>query len=184
MGKLLALGNAGPPVPHVVSALRVCRCFFEGVGAVQRFRLWPRSRRGRDGFAGQLSVALGGWPGRAALEGWKGQGILAAPKRAASGMAQRRRHVVMVLGVALAASAMTAVATGSSAAWWAVLALLPLGCAYVAVLLRSRRIAAEREITQAFFGPAGVNGAGFASIEELFPAERERVAAGNSAFSH
>jgi len=57
-----------------------------------------------------------------------------------------------VLFVALAVPLALALLTGSTVAWWVVLALLPLTCAYLAVLFRTRRLMAEREINVAFFG--------------------------------
>lgn len=58
-----------------------------------------------------------------------------------------------------------AFATGSSAAWWAVLVMLPLVAAYTAVLYRARRVMAEKEINAAFLGAPDRTEA---SLEELF----------------
>jgi len=66
--------------------------------------------------------------------------------------AARRRLVLTVLLVALGIPLLVALATGSVAAWWAVVSVLPLLCAYLAVMFRSRRLLAEREINVAFFG--------------------------------
>jgi len=44
-------------------------------------------------------------------------------------------------------------ASGTIAAWWVVIGLLPLVCAYVATLFHTRRMMAEREINMAFIGP-------------------------------
>jgi hypothetical protein len=48
----------------------------------------------------------------------------------------------------------------------------------MAVLARSRRISAEREISYAFFGDAGQKHLPSGGFEELFAAESERAAAG------
>jgi hypothetical protein len=96
------------------------------------------------------------------------------------GAVARQRQVVTGLAGALMLCVAVAVVTGASAAWWAAVALLPLACAYVAVLARSKRIAAEREISYAFFGRTGAEQHGLGGIEELFPVERERAVAGRS----
>ncbi|GEM_PF-5457161 len=90
----------------------------------------------------------------------------------------RQRQVVSGLVGALAVCLAAALATGAAAAWWAVVALLPLASAYVAVVARSRRIAAEREIAYAFFGQHEAPVRALGGIEDLFPAERERAVAG------
>ena len=77
----------------------------------------------------------------------------------------RRRQVLTVMAVALAVPALAAVATGSTAAWWAVAVLLPLVCAYLAVLFHNRRLLAEREINSAFLGSADRTEA---TLAELF----------------
>jgi len=82
----------------------------------------------------------------------------------------------------LAVPLVVALATGWSAAWWVVVALLPVLCAYVAILVRARRLMAEREIDVAFFGPSGRVAYG---LEDVFsgPGEHgalERMAAGGS----
>lgn len=87
------------------------------------------------------------------------------PVRGRSRAAVRRRQVLTVLGVALAVPALAAVATGSTVAWWVVAALLPLVCAYLAVLFHNRRLLAEREINSAFLGSAGRTDA---TLAELF----------------
>lgn len=96
------------------------------------------------------------------------------------GAVARQRQVMAALAGALMLCLAVAVVTGASAAWWAVVALLPLACTYVAVLARCRRIAAEREISHAFFGRAGAEKHGLGGIEELFPAEPEPAVAGRS----
>ena len=85
-----------------------------------------------------------------------------------SKIAARRRLVLSVLFVALGVPFLVAVATGSAAAWWAVLALLPLVCTYLAVLFRSRRLTAEREINVGFFGGSE---RGEFGLDDMFPSE-------------
>jgi len=77
--------------------------------------------------------------------------------------------VLTVLLGALMAPALVALATGSVAAWWVVVALLPLVCAYLAVLFRARRVMAEKEINVAFIGPVRRVPAG---LEDVFSANR------------
>ncbi len=87
------------------------------------------------------------------------------PVRGRSSAAVRRRQVLTVMAVALAVPALAAVATGSTVAWWVVVALLPLVCAYLAVLFHNRRLLAEREINSAFLGSADRTDA---TLAELF----------------
>ncbi len=82
----------------------------------------------------------------------------------------------------LAVPLVVALVTGLSPAWWVVVALLPVLCAYLAILLRARRLMAEREIDVAFFGPAGRVAYG---LEDVFSGAGEhgpfeRMAAGGS----
>jgi len=80
--------------------------------------------------------------------------VSGARSRSRARGAARRRRVLSVLFAALAVPLGLALWTGLAAAWWAVLALLPITCAYLAVLFRNRRLMAEREINLAFFvGP-------------------------------
>ena len=74
--------------------------------------------------------------------------------------------MLTVLLSALAVPTLVALVTGAAVAWWVVVALLPLVCAYLAVLFRTRRIMAEREINVAFFGGTERTDA---TLEELFP---------------
>lgn len=90
----------------------------------------------------------------------------------------RRRRVLTVMFTAISVPALVALATGSMTAWWVVVAMLPFVCTYMAVLFRTRRRMAEREINVAFYGSAGGTIAG---LEEMFTsrdAPLERVAAG------
>jgi hypothetical protein len=59
---------------------------------------------------------------------------------------------------ALAVAAAIGLATGSSAAWWVFVALLPVVCVYLAVLFRTRRLMAEREMNLAFLGSVNRGG--------------------------
>ncbi|MGH9104793.1 MAG: hypothetical protein ACRDZX_02955 [Acidimicrobiales bacterium] len=74
--------------------------------------------------------------------------------------ARRRRGFAAVIGL-LSVMVLVAVVTGSSVAWWAFVAFLPVVCAYLAVLSRARRLMAEREINIAFLGGAERDEAGF-----------------------
>jgi hypothetical protein len=84
--------------------------------------------------------------------------------------------------LSLAVPLVVALATGWAAAWWVVVAMLPVLGAYVAILVRARRLMAEREIDVAFFGPAGRVAHG---LEDVFSGAGEhgpfeRMAAGGS----
>jgi hypothetical protein len=108
---------------------------------VRKYRL--RSRRAPQGFAVLYA---------------SGQVRQPAPVRSASRTASRaraaarRRLVLTVLLVALGIPVLVGLATGSTAAWWVAVCLLPVVCSYMAVLFRTRRMSAEREINVAFFG--------------------------------
>ena len=90
--------------------------------------------------------------------------------RAQADSAARRRRVLMVMAGAVAAPALVALATGSNAAWWGLLALVPVVLAYLGVLFRTRRHMAEREFNVAFFG-RGRRGA--AGLEEVFSGHQD-----------
>jgi hypothetical protein len=53
----------------------------------------------------------------------------------------------------VAIPALLVLASGTVAAWWVVIGLLPLVCTYVTTLFHTRRMMAEREINMAFIGP-------------------------------
>jgi hypothetical protein len=92
----------------------------------------------------------------------------------------RRRRVLTVMFTAVSAPALVALATGSMTAWWVVVAMLPFLSTYVAILFRTRRRMAEREINVAFYGSAGGTIVG---LEEMFTtrdAPLERVGAGGA----
>jgi hypothetical protein len=83
---------------------------------------------------------------------------------------------------ALTLALLTALATSSEIAWWTVVVLLPVLLSYVAVLVRSRRMRAEREINVAFFGSSG---RASVRLEDVFArpvdqAPYERMAAGGA----
>jgi len=81
---------------------------------------------------------------------------------------------------AVSAPALVALATGSMTAWWVVVAMLPFLSTYVAILFRTLRRMAEREINVACYGSAGGTIVG---LEEMFTtrdAPLERVAAGGA----
>ena len=107
-------------------------------------------------------------------------GVPVARSKARAGIIARQRRVLSVMLLTLAVPLVVALATGWAVAWWAVVALVPVMCLYVASLMRARRMMAEREIDTAFFGPAGRAGSG---LEEVFASEGryaglERMAAG------
>jgi hypothetical protein len=79
---------------------------------------------------------------------------VARSKVRAGAIARQRRVLTVMLG-ALAVPLVVALATGWAAAWWVVVALMPVLFAYIAILVRARRLMAEREINTAFFGPSG-----------------------------
>jgi hypothetical protein len=137
---------------------------------VRQYRLWPRGdQKGPNGYppaAVRYRAQVGApSPYRPQL------GLVAAPRRRSHG-AVRRRRVLVVLGLALVVPSVAGVLTGAAAAWWAVAALLPFACAYVAVVMHTRRRTAEREINIAFFGRASRTEA---SLEEVFTGELEQV---------
>jgi hypothetical protein len=106
-------------------------------------------------------------------------GAPAARSRRANA-AVRRRRVLSVMLTAVSVPALVALATGSMTAWWVVVAMLPFLSTYVAILFRTRRRMAEREINVAFYGSAGGTIVG---LEEMFTtrdAPLERVGAGGA----
>ena len=102
-------------------------------------------------------------------------GVPAARSRARASTIARQRRVLSVMLSTLAVPLVVALATGWAAAWWAVVALLPVLCTYVAILVRARRQMAEREIDVAFFGPAGRVAHG---LEEVFSGRRRARSSG------
>lgn len=97
---------------------------------------------------------------RGALGAVKPVRALRRSRRAAT----RRRNVLSVLFGALMVAIALGLATGAAGAWWAVVAVLPLACGYVALVARARRVAAEREFRMAFL-PAKVSAVG---LDDLF----------------
>lgn len=107
--------------------------------------------------------------------GQYGQVLVGPPVRdaraqARAGAVARQRLVLTVLLAALAVPTVAAVATGSTVAWWVVVAFLPVVLTYVAVLFRTRRIQAEKEFNLAFSGGPNLATAG---LEEIFSARYE-----------
>jgi hypothetical protein len=94
--------------------------------------------------------------------------------KARADAAARRRLVMTVLLSALALPALVALATGSTAAWWVVVGLLPVVCTYVAVLFRARRLMAEKEFNVAFLGGSNLVAPG---LEDIFAGHREAAGA-------
>jgi hypothetical protein len=102
--------------------------------------------------------------------------------KARAGAVARQRRVLSVMLATLAVPLVVALATGWAAAWWVVVALLPVLFAYIATVVRARRLMAEREINTAFLGPYGRVAHG---LEEVFagagePGPLERMAAGGA----
>ncbi len=109
-------------------------------------------------------------------------GLPAARSRARAGTIVRQRRVLSVILSTLAVPLIVALATGWAPAWWVVVALLPVLFTYVAILVRARRLMAEREINVAFFGPTGRVAHG---LEDVFSGAvdhgpLERMAAGGA----
>ncbi|MGC8627489.1 MAG: hypothetical protein ACP5VR_08030 [Acidimicrobiales bacterium] len=159
-----------------------------GFCAVRQYRsLFGRARGGLAKSPTRLVSVLGSSPGPSARASASRTGPGPVPRGRAEAKPRRgalrrealarQRQVVGALVVTLVLCVVLAVATGATAAWWAVVALLPLTCAYMAVLARSRRISAEREISYAFFGDAGQEHLPPGGFEELFAAKSDRAAA-------
>jgi hypothetical protein len=126
---------------------------------VREYSLWShRAQKGLNGYAALFSSPL---------DRPSAVPRLAAPalRSCRANASVRRRRVLTVMFTALSVPALVALATGSVAAWWAVVAMLPFVSTYLAVLFRTRRRMAEREINVAFYGSAGGTIAG---LEEMF----------------
>ena len=105
--------------------------------------------------------------------------------RARADSAARRRLVMTVLLTTLAVPALVGLATGSTAAWWLAVALLPVVCTYAAVVVRAQRLMAEKEFNVAFLGGTNLGAAGLEDIFASQPGttgidqrERRQVSAG------
>jgi len=105
--------------------------------------------------------------------------------KARADSAARRRLVMTVLLTALALPALVGLATGSTAAWWLVVALLPVVCTYAAVVMRAQRLMAEKEFNVAFLGGTNLGATGLEDIFAYRPGttgvdlhERHQVSAG------
>jgi drug/metabolite transporter (DMT)-like permease len=158
---------------HLHCAIRSCNVRGE-VCPVREYSLWSRrAPKGLNGYAALFSSPL--------------DRPTAAPRMAApaarsrrANASVRRRRVLSVMFAAVSVPALVALATGSMTAWWVVVAMLPFVTTYLAVLFRTRRRMAEREINVAFYGTAGGTIVG---LEEMFTARDaplERVAAGGA----
>lgn len=140
---------------------------------MREYSLWSRrAPKGFNGYAALFSLPL---EPKATPRG-------AAPTVRArrANATVRRRRVLTVMCTAVSVSALVALATGSMTAWWVVVAMLPFVSTYVAILFRTRRRMAEREINVAFYGSAGGTIVG---LEEMFTARDaplESVAAGGA----
>ncbi len=137
---------------------------------MRKYRL--RLRRapiGPNGYGVVVPAALGGprSVGRAVVK--------PAVRLRRPSSAVRRRHILAAMFVVLVAAVAVAVGTGAGALWWFVVAFLPVVCAYVTVVMRARRLTAEREINAAFFGSST---RGLVGLEDMFVVRREPPLAG------
>ncbi|HUC14803.1 MAG TPA: hypothetical protein VMS00_10160 [Acidimicrobiales bacterium] len=141
---------------------------------MREYSLWSRrAPKGLNGYAALFSSPL---------DRESAVPRLASPavRRRRADASARRRRVLTVMFTAVSVPALVALATGSMAAWWVVVAMLPFVSTYMAVLFRTRRRTAEREINVAFYGSAGGTIVG---LEEMFTTRDvplERVAAGGA----
>ena len=141
---------------------------------MREYSLWSRrAPKGLNGYATLFSSSL---------DRPKAASRMAAPavRSRRANATVRRRRVLTVMFTAVSAPALVALATGSMTAWWVVVAMLPFLSTYVAILFRTRRRMAEREINVAFYGSAGGTIVG---LEEMFTtrdAPLERVGAGGA----
>ncbi len=144
---------------------------------MRNYRAWP----GRDQAAGRgysavvSSMAARQATGRAAnaarnmsaVAGSRGPRPVSRSPRAAA----RRRQVLSSLLAVLFLATVLGLVTGSSAAWWVAVVVLPFLSAYIAVLFRNRRLMVEREFNSAFSGPTRRTEA---TLSELFPEPQPR----------
>jgi len=145
---------------------------------VRNYRLWPRRAQvGASGYA-VLYTSPAGQPRPLRITPAGPAPVARSRSRARTVV--RRRRVLTLLFAALAVPTLVALATGSAAAWWVVVALLPVACAYLFVLFRTRRIMAEREINVAFCGRGERTDA---TLEDLFPAHAQPMGDGLRAVS-
>jgi hypothetical protein len=114
---------------------------------VGEYQAWSlRARGGLNGYQRSSSSVNAQVAPRVVAPG---DGLMAHP-----GMTTRRRRVLELVLAAIAVPALVALATGSSAAWWVFVGMLPVFGVYLAIVLYARRVRAEREINVAFFGRA------------------------------
>ena len=113
---------------------------------MREYSLWSRrASKGLNGYAALFSPPL---DRASAVTRLPAPAV--ANRRANASL--RRRQVLTVMFTAISMPALVALATGSMTAWWVVVAMLPFVSTYVAVLFRTRRRMAEREINVAFYG--------------------------------
>ena len=151
-------------------ALRLfAAAFNQGVCAVRKYRMWTGSTpKGPNGYGVLFAPAL--------ARGHRAPRVRPVARgRSRLDAAARQRRVLAVMMGALAVAAAIGLATGSSAAWWVFVALLPVVCVYLAILFRTRRLMAEREMNLAFLG--SVNRGGYSpddafSLRDDEPLER------------
>lgn len=137
---------------------------------MRKDQLWsPRAKKGALGYAALYpSVEHGGLSSLQPRPPAPLRPVARSGRARARAVAAARRRLVMtVLLCTLALATLIALVTGSTAAWWVVVGLLPLVCTYAAVVLRARRLMAEKEFNVAFLG--GTNLA-TASLEDIFAA--------------
>jgi hypothetical protein len=128
---------------------------------VREYRLW--SRRAREDFDGQSGQSSPVLSSQVALK--RAEPVVRARPR--PDITTRRRHALQLILAVIAVPALVALATGSSAAWWVFVGMLPVFGVYVAVVFYARRVRAEREINVAFLGSSPGPGAG---LEDMFAA--------------
>ena len=148
------------------TALRAA-AFKRGVSAVRQYRLSARrSDVGTNAYAVLYQSPAAPFR-RVATKSAGFRPVPVSRSKSRARTVARRRHVLGILFAALAIPLLVALLTGSSTAWWVVIALLPVVCTYLFVLFRTRRLMAEREINLAFFGARERNDSG---LEDVFSA--------------
>jgi hypothetical protein len=130
---------------------------------------WRVGQRGREPFGALRALAAGvPSPGAGSAARVPGQ---SRPSRAAA----RRRLVLGALVAVLAGCVLAGLVTGSTVAWWCMVAVLPLACGYLALLAWVRRLEVEREFNTAFLNGADMpdHAEFFAGLAGVRPVSRE-----------
>jgi hypothetical protein len=130
---------------------------------------WRVGQRGEGHFGALRALAPAApFPGARSAARAPGQ---SRPSRAAA----RRRLVLGALVAVLAACVLAGLSTGSTVAWWCMVAVLPLACSYLALLAWVRRLEVEREFNTAFLNGAGMpdHAEFFAGLASVKPVSRE-----------